>query len=185
MLVPRPLGLLLRWRRPHTHPEPRVVLGQLAVVKRSAGLDCAVSPLGCAVLGLRVAVLLGRRERIVHPGAFSGAADFSVFELEAQEGSTQPALAKPRPLSVAKSSLRVGDAIVWREHAARSRVPVVEPLARDMRVTQVFDSRHLLPGHPWSRVCSSDASAEFCQTTVKAAHGAVVHRVGFFSEKQT
>ena len=51
----------------------------------------------------------------------------------------------------------VSDAVVRRQNTSRARVHVVEPLAAK---------------HPWSRVCSSNASVESCQTTGKAALGA-------------
>ena len=83
--------------------------------------------------------------RVVSQSGFGGAANSSVFEVGVQEGSTQPALAKASPRSVAKSFLYVGDEIVRCQHTSRTRVLVVQPFVRDMRVTQVFDPRHLLP----------------------------------------
>ena len=106
-------------------------------------------------------------------GGFSGTAGFSVFELGVQKGSTQTAWIQARPRSVAESLVHIGDAIEWRKDTSCARVQVVKPFMRDKRVTQVFSS--LAATHPWSRVLSSDASAGFCQVTVRAAVGAAVH----------
>ena len=81
---------------------------------------------------------------VVSPSGFGGAADCSVFKLKVQERSTQPALSKASPRSVAKSFLHVGDVSVRRQDTSRTCLCVVEPFVRDMCVTQVFDSRHLL-----------------------------------------
>ena len=82
---------------------------------------------------------------VVSSRGFGGAASFSVFQLWVQEGAAQAALTKACPHSIAKSFLHVGDVVVRRQHTARTRVQVVEPLVGDLRVAQVFDSRDLLP----------------------------------------
>ena len=82
---------------------------------------------------------------VVPSGGFSSAAGFSVLELVVQKGSTQTASTGSRPRAIAKSLLHVGDVVEWRKDTPSARVQVIKPLMRDMRVTQVFDSRHLLP----------------------------------------
>ena len=59
---------------------------------------------------------------VVSSSVFGGAVDFSLFNLGVQEGSTQLALAKARPRSVAESFLHVGDVLVRRQNTARTRV---------------------------------------------------------------
>ena len=58
-----------------------------------------------------------------------------------EERATQ----SPGPRSVAKSFLYVGDVVMWNEDTSRAGAQVVEPLVGDMRMTEVFDPRDLLP----------------------------------------
>ena len=102
-----------------------VFTGTAAVVRRSAGLDCvSVSPLGSVVMPRSASFGQdGVNACVVSSSSFGGAAGFSVFfDLVVQEGSTQPALAKASPRSVAKSFLHVGDVIVPRQDTSRARV---------------------------------------------------------------
>ena len=107
-----------------------------AVVKISAGLDCeAVSPPGFrsdARICKFHAADHGVNARVMPPREFGVAAGFCVFQLWVQEGTAASALSATHPDSVAESLL----------HA---HVQVVEPFVGDLRVAQVFDSRHLLP----------------------------------------
>ena len=96
-----------------------------------------------------------------------------MLELGVQEGSSQTALTEALPCSVAESLLHVGDVVEWRKDTPCTCFQVVESCLRDMRVTQVFDSRHLLP-RPFGVKCGLQ-TPEFCQSTVKAALGAAVH----------
>ena len=83
--------------------------------------------------------------RAVSPSGFGGAAGFSVFKLEVQEGGAQSALAASCPCLVSKSFfLHVGDVVVRRQNTSRTRVHVIAQLVGDVRVAQVFDS-HILP----------------------------------------
>ena len=52
----------------------------------------------------------------------------------------------PTQILFSKSFLHVGNVVVRRQDTARARVQVLEPLVRDLRVAQVFNSCHLLPG---------------------------------------
>ena len=67
-----------------------------------------------------------------------------MFKLRVQEGTTASALATSHPHSVTESFLHVGDVVVRRQDTAHTRVQVTEPLVGDVRLAQVFDSRHLL-----------------------------------------
>ena len=79
-------------------------------------------------------------------GVFGGAAGFVRARVVwSKKGSTQTALTESRPRSVAESLLHVHDVVEWRKDTPCTRIQVVEPFMRDMRVTQVFDSRHQLP----------------------------------------
>ena len=55
----------------------------------------------------------------VSSSGFGGAAGFTVFKLWVQEGTTQSALIKACPCSVAKSFLDIGEKIVTRENTSR------------------------------------------------------------------
>ena len=44
------------------------------------------------------------------------------------------------------ASFFVGDVVVRLQDTSRTRLQVIGPSVRDMRVAQVFDSRSLLPG---------------------------------------
>ena len=102
----------------------------------------------------------------VSSSGFDGAASLFVFQLRVQEGTTQSALTKA---SVAKSFPHVGDVVARRgEHIPRMRPggrPTCEKHARD--TSHLFSP--LAATQSWSGVCSSNASVEFYQTTVKAA----------------
>ena len=87
----------------------------------------------------------GVNASMVSSSGFGGAASLSMVQLWLQEGTTQSALTKASPRSVAKSFLHVGDVVVRRQDTLRTRLHVVEPLVGDMRVAQVVYSRHLLP----------------------------------------
>ena len=50
--------------------------------------------------------------------------------------------------------MHIGNAVVRRQDTLRARVQVVEPFVGDMRVAQVFDSRHLLPRTFGEELCS-------------------------------
>ena len=83
---------------------------------------------------------------VVPPRGFGGAASFSVFQLWAQVGATQWALPTTLPEPVAKSLLDVGDVVTRRQDTSRTRVQVVGTFVGDLRLAQVLDSCHLLPG---------------------------------------
>ena len=84
--------------------------------------------------------------RRVSSRGFGCAAGFCMFQLWVWEGAAASTLPTAHPESVAESFLHVGDVIVRRQDTSRARVQVVKPLVGDLRVTQVFDSCHLLPG---------------------------------------
>ena len=86
----------------------------------------------------------GVNASVVSSRGFGSAAGFSVFQLWVQERTAASTLSATHPDSVAESLLHIGDAVVRRQDTARTRVQVTEPLAGDVRVAQVFDSRNLL-----------------------------------------
>ena len=75
-----------------------------------------------------------------------------MFQLWVQEGAAAPTLPVTHPECVSKFLL-VRDAVVRRQDTSRARVQVVEPFVGDLRVAQVFDSRHLLP-RPFGEECA-------------------------------
>ena len=136
--------------RGHTHVQgPAASWNSSGGKKIAAGLDCvAVSPLGSVVMpGLqsfnspktawtqawcpRVAWRCCRflRVQVVGPG----------------RNHASGTEACPGP--VAKPFLDVGDVIVGSGNTSCECAKVVEPLVRDMRVAQVLNPRHLLPGN--------------------------------------
>ena len=87
----------------------------------------------------------GVTARMVASSGFGSAAGFRMFQRTA--ASTLPTT---HPESVAESFF-VGNVVVRRQDTSRARVQV-EPLVWDLRVAQVFDSCHLLPG-PFGEEC--------------------------------
>ena len=67
-----------------------------------------------------------------------------MFQLWVQEGAAASTLPITHPEYVAESFLH--SAVVRRQDTSRARVQVVKPFVGDLRVAQVFHSRHLLPG---------------------------------------
>ena len=62
-----------------------------------------------------------------------------MFPLWVQEGTAPPRL-------FCRVFLHIGNVVVRRHDTPRARVQVVEPVVGDLRVAQLFNSRHLLPG---------------------------------------
>ena len=90
-----------------------------------------------------------------------------------QQRTTQWALTKACPRPVAKCFLHVGDAAVRRQDTCRTSFKVVEPLVGDMRVVDVFNSRHLLT--LLGEECVLQAFESSPVRIVKVVLGAAVH----------
>ena len=70
-----------------------------------------------------------------------------MFQLWILEGAPASTLPTNHPESVSEFFfLHVGNVLVRRQDTSRARVQVVEPFVGDLRVAQVLDLCHLLPG---------------------------------------
>ena len=145
----------------HIRPEFRAASGDSSGGEKSAGPDyVAVSPLGSVVMpGLPVSCRRQQREHTRSaPAWLRRCCKFlGVPAVGLKKEPTQWALTTTHTQPVAKSLLDVGDVVTRRQDTSRAHVQVVEPLVEDLRMAQVSDSCHLLPGSFGEGVCSSGA----------------------------
>ena len=142
--------------------------GKVKVCAQKGSLRCvtrAAATLGEATHISRAALRPGTLGSVVMPGyanfqtthqdldtsvvtsrGFRGAASSCVLQVWVQERATQAAFSWPRPRPVSKSFLHVGDVAVRREDTSRASIQVIEPLLRDLSVTEILNPRDLLRG---------------------------------------
>ena len=130
-----------------------------------------VEPTGCASVSLlRSRVILGSSSFnpsqfgvnacTVSPGGFGSAAGFTVLEWLRQFCRFHRArVESPRIIRTSdtdKSPFRlVAESLLYVGDVARTCVLVVEPLVRDMHVTQILNPCHLLPSFFGVQTCFS------------------------------